>query len=337
MQTNNILVVDLDNGSYVTQLKWIGHEFYNLVKNIDGNFYGIVPPGNLRVCIERIDKKVKPKDYIDDVLVVYVRKVSSKCNDRSIIAFCENARVYRDFQSGNGMNREILQPDGTVEIANWHIKSDNLTNLQGVSSKHIIPIGKQTKYGNTSKLFRGQRSYLDSCDPRIKIDILNYLSNYKNVLAVDYDLGDDQEAIQNAPISSLSIPPVKDEKHSTSKGVAIKKNSARAKWVLNNSGYKCLCDNSHHTFNTNKNNPYMEGHHLIPCTIANSEYIDKLYNSPIDREENIVCICPNCHRAIHFGDKKTKDQIIGDLYNKQIATLKSIGINISLSDLLKLY
>ena len=21
----------------------------------------------------------------------------------------------------------------------------------------------------------------------------------------------------------------------------------------------------------------------------------------IDREENIVCICPNCHRAIHYG------------------------------------
>lgn len=335
---SKILLVDLDTGRYITQLKQIGHEVYNLDRNLNGNFYGIVPPGNDRVSIERIDGTAKSNKFLDDVLVVYVKKVRPKCNDRTIIAFCENARVYRDVQSGVGMNRDITQPNGTIDVANWHIESDNLKDLRGVSAKYVIPIASSTIYGNTVKLFRGQRSFLDTCAPQIKVDILGYLASYKlSLSAIDDDLGDDQDAIQNEPVPPNPIQPIKDKKCNSTKGMSIKKNPARAKWVLHDSGYKCLHDSSHITFKNHKGNPYMEGHHLIPCTVKNSDEIDALYHSPIDREENIVCICPNCHRAIHFGDKATQTAIITDLFHKQKAKLNSVGIMISPVDLINRY
>lgn len=334
---SKIFLVDLDNGGFVTRLRLIGHEVYNLVRNINGNFYGLVPPGNCGVSIERIDTSAKGKKFIDDVLVIYVKKIRPACNDRIVVAFCENARVHRVVQPGAGMNRDILQPNGANDVANWHIESDNLTDLSGVSIKHIIPIGSKTVYGDTVYLFRKQRSFLDACDPQIEIDLLKYLTNYKLALSTDDDLGDEQTAIQDEPVPPSPIPAVKDSKCSSSKGLSIKKNPARAKWVLHDSGYRCLCDPSHTTFPTRKGNPYMEGHHLIPCTVKNSDDIDAIFHSPIDREENIVCLCPNCHRAIHFGDKAIQTTIITDLYNKQMAKLNSVGIMISLPDLLSRY
>ena len=81
----------------------------------------------------------------------------------------------------------------------------------------------------------------------------------------------------------------------------------------------------------------MEGHHLIPCTYSNAEYYWSNFKRNIDCVENIVCLCPTCHRRIHFGSKEEKEAIIKSLYKKQISSLKAIGLNISIEELLSLY
>ncbi len=82
--------------------------------------------------------------------------------------------------------------------------------------------------------------------------------------------------------------------------------------------------------------PYMEGHHLIPCTVSNTErFWSKKRN--IDCPENIICLCPICHRRIHFGRKVEKDHIIRSLYNKRKSLLQNVGIEISIDELLALY
>lgn len=81
----------------------------------------------------------------------------------------------------------------------------------------------------------------------------------------------------------------------------------------------------------------MEGHHLIPCTVSNTEHFWSEYKRNIDCVENIICLCPTCHRRIHFGSKDEKDTIIRDLYKKQISSLQAAGLNISIDELLSLY
>ena len=78
-------------------------------------------------------------------------------------------------------------------------------------------------------------------------------------------------------------------------GQYVKRNPSIAKRVLAINNYHCAIDSNHSTFQTRSDVPYMEAHHLIPCTVSNSKKFKE--KSKLDREENIVCICPNCHRA----------------------------------------
>ena len=76
----------------------------------------------------------------------------------------------------------------------------------------------------------------------------------------------------------------------------------------------------------------MEAHHLLPMS-SQKDFL----SINIDREENIVCICPNCHRAIHYGNIDEKRERLSKLYDIRENELKQSGINISKQELLKLY
>ena len=81
----------------------------------------------------------------------------------------------------------------------------------------------------------------------------------------------------------------------------------------------------------------MEGHHLIPCTCSNAEYIWDKFNANIDCLENIVSLCPTCHRLIHFGSEEERNEVLAKFYEQQIVDLKNVGIEISLEKLLGFY
>ena len=81
----------------------------------------------------------------------------------------------------------------------------------------------------------------------------------------------------------------------------------------------------------------MEGHHLIPCTYSNAKFYWEKHGINIDCENNIVSLCPTCHRQIHFGSKEEKKIIIQKLYKIKAQKLEEVGINLSLNDLMDLY
>ena len=61
--------------------------------------------------------------------------------------------------------------------------------------------------------------------------------------------------------------------------------------------FTCQINNNHHTFLSNSNN-YIEGHHIIPI------FQQKNYSFKVDDVQNIISLCPNCHREIHSADNK---------------------------------
>ena len=75
----------------------------------------------------------------------------------------------------------------------------------------------------------------------------------------------------------------------------------------------------------------MEGHHLIPMK-AQKDYIQN-----IDRSDNICCLCPNCHKAIHYGSIAEKKKRLIMLYTKKIEKLKENGIDIEFEELFNNY
>ena len=96
--------------------------------------------------------------------------------------------------------------------------------------------------------------------------------------------------------------------------------------------YICEMNNKHITFSSKSNGKnYVEAHHLIPFSERDN------YELSIDVIENIVCLCPNCHREIHLAIDEQKKSLLLPLFNKKVKQLKNIWINIDLETLYKYY
>lgn len=110
----------------------------------------------------------------------------------------------------------------------------------------------------------------------------------------------------------------------------VKRDFAVVRNALSKANFLCELDSKHLTFQRkidDKN--YTEAHHLIPMS-----YYD-VFDYSIDIEENVVSLCCNCHREIHFG--KRKKNLIETLYNARKKDLEKAGIKIELNELLKIY
>lgn len=106
--------------------------------------------------------------------------------------------------------------------------------------------------------------------------------------------------------------------------------------ALEKYGYKCFFDqfateeNEHQAhelnyFKTKKNLTYLEGHHMVQ--MENSKFFEK----DVDVIENIIPLCPNCHRKIHNADKATVMKMLRLYYdnsNKRELIRKGIFVDI---------
>lgn len=323
------IVIDLGSGRYV-QTK-VGHEYYNLLENpIDGRFYGYCPPWD-NININNLGAG-RDDDLIDDVVVIYTTKVKDS-NNRVIVAFTDCATVHRHGIIDENLQR-IVNYDGEIKHCSYTVESNYLYNLESYPLKFIIKIADYNSY-----MFRKQRFFkgtYKSLDEKIIAYLEKYLENsefYEDELY--------QEEIRNKDISGLSKFSNTFEKKpqwsETGGSMAVKKNAAYGKQAIVDADYLCEADAKHQTFMTNKGVPYMEGHHLIPCTAQNAKEYWYKYKRSIDCVENIMCLCPTCHRKIHFGSIEEKKAIIKQLYLKQNSKLREAGLNITLGDLTNLY
>lgn len=330
LQNKPIIYVDMNSGRHWKRN--VGHEIFNLDKNsVDGRYYGYCPPyGNIDITNLGAHKS---EESISGVIVIYTAKIKNS-SDREIIGFCKNATVYRtpvdDMPTLQKLKRKLN--DGSGKYCSYSIESDELTDLTGVSSKFIIHIADYNVYiFRAQRLFKGKYPELDK---KVIAYITNYLENGNDGDDIDF-----QESVQNADISKFLIDTSKDKPEylDGNNSKAVKKNSRISKQVLVEANYICAGDDSHTTFLTNKGVSYMEGHHLIPCTFSNANRFWNTRKRNIDCVENIVCLCPTCHRKIHFGSSEEKKALIEKLYMKQIAKLSEVNLAISLSELYRLY
>lgn len=119
-------------------------------------------------------------------------------------------------------------------------------------------------------------------------------------------------------------------------GRKYKINPILGKLAIKKANYKCEFDCKHDTFiskRTGKN--FMEGHHLIPVGFQID--IWNKYSVNADCVENIISLCPNCHRAIHHGDDITKNTLIEKLYNSRKKEFKKMRLNLTIDEIKKMY
>lgn len=96
------------------------------------------------------------------------------------------------------------------------------------------------------------------------------------------------------------------------------------KQALELAGYACEINGSHESFLAEKNNkPYMESHHAVPMRLQPH------FSNSLDVYANIVCLCPICHRKIHYGLKEDRRQMMNQIYIARSERLVHSGIKVS--------
>lgn len=94
--------------------------------------------------------------------------------------------------------------------------------------------------------------------------------------------------------------------------------------ALEFAGNKCEIDSSHKSFITeNTRKSYMEGHHAI------SMKLQPRFAKSLDIYANIVCLCPICHRKIHYGLNSDREQMMNQIYEMRERRLRRSGIVMS--------
>ncbi len=115
-------------------------------------------------------------------------------------------------------------------------------------------------------------------------------------------------------------------------GMSYPRNIAESIEAKRKSEYKCEIDLLHETFiNSTDNNPYVEAHHLVP--MAAQGY----FENTIDFADNIVTLCPNCHRKIHYALPKEKAEMLEFLYANREKVYSRYRIEVDKKMLMNFY
>lgn len=122
--------------------------------------------------------------------------------------------------------------------------------------------------------------------------------------------------------TEVEIPDV-----TTRTSTSIKRSSIIKTQAIESAGYKCEFDESHSTFIAKRSGrPYMEGHHALPM-----KYQDK-FNYSLDVYANVICLCPICHRLLHYGVEEQKKIVVNKIYNDRADRLANSGLKIGKND-----
>lgn len=108
------------------------------------------------------------------------------------------------------------------------------------------------------------------------------------------------------------------------------RNPKFSKAALKNANYECEINPQHQTFNNGKHQ-YMEGHHIVPMSLQD------YYEISLDVPSNIISVCPNCHRALHYGDSSIKIEYLNLIFKNRKLKLEKHGIIINKKTLENIY
>ncbi len=91
---------------------------------------------------------------------------------------------------------------------------------------------------------------------------------------------------------------------------STERNPRLYEYIKQRHDYKCQVDESHR-FETQSGGYYAEVHHIVPLSECQEERI-----------ENILVLCPTCHKKFHYGSKRVLKNLIQELPEPQKSIAK---------------
>ena len=172
-------------------------------------------------------------------------------------------------------------------------------------------------------------------DQRLKIylDLVNHqVREQISKLAIEDGYQRDINAVEPSQIKKGPIEKKNRKGSDLSNKYKYQRNPTVSAIALQKASYICELDSNHKTFKQTNFRNYVEGHHVIPMHAQDE------FEYSIDVPENIVALCPNCHRQTHLSENQERFKVVNKLFKiiKQ-RNLSDRNIEITLEKLLEYY
>jgi 5-methylcytosine-specific restriction enzyme A len=96
--------------------------------------------------------------------------------------------------------------------------------------------------------------------------------------------------------------------------------------------FNCEIDPNHKTFVSRaKRQRYVEAHHLIPISQQSR------FHASLDVVANVVALCANCHRLLHYGVENDRRSLLTTLFKERRSALLENSIDVKPNDFLRFY
>lgn len=256
--------------------------------------------------------------------------------------------VYLSLNQGwTNYEREYGTKEGRIEIkknANYSktlLKSDQGFSYAPINLKATKSLGKGYELGNICSVYYDAKQIPQEED--LINDLRNLIGVYRelkglvgsNILDIKGQLNEVifQEEIQKGKRKELQAGAIqKKEKRQSSYSTSWSRDANMAYTALDNANFKCENDTDHETFiSARTGNQFVEAHHLIPMEYQGD------FSVSIDVPENIISLCPNCHRAFHNSVVSNQENLISKFYEKRLSFFKERDIEITREKIFEYY
>lgn len=297
------------------------HENIKVDKTKDPYEYYIVDSQEKLVVIQPIGTNNSIEDFLKENSTRWAEKKryekQRKQSNGAIVLFIKNANIF-----AMGHITKIEKTNHEEYPLDY---SYNLELVDYIDYQKVLDIVKP-KLGN----FRTYQ-LLDNITSKKVIDYINS----QKISYLDDNSADEELQNKITKINSYepdSKPqPIKPSKENNGKKV-YPRNLSYAKKALEKANFSCEADNSHKTFISKATGEqYVEAHHLIPLQFQDE------FNYSLDVPANIVSLCPNCHKKLHFASVDDKKEILEKLLENRNNELKNFGIEVRQEELFEIY
>ena len=150
----------------------------------------------------------------------------------------------------------------------------------------------------------------------------------------DLELLEEVESAQEnelpATVDYIPVPANRPDPVMHEGNISYPRNKDTSLKALKRANYACEIDVSHPSFIRKSNGTnYTEPHHLVPMAEQGH------FECSLDVQANIVSLCSNCHKRLHYG--KDPELLLKQLYDERKEDMMAAGIAISYEELLNMY
>lgn len=203
-----------------------------------------------------------------------------------------------------------------------------LNTINNLLQKYCFPIESVFSVSSVEDL-NSIKEFLDSNEEFRKKDSTGH-NMYSVAFKHFYRFACEDNAFFNNNITAMDIIVNKPERVSSSVS-QWKRNQIIITQAIEGASHECECNSEHVTFTSNSTGKaYMEGHHLIPLKYQSQ------FTFSIDIYANVVCLCPICHRLLHYAENREKKYTAEKLFDCRQQRLKNSGIDISKKEFIEL-